>query len=270
MTRRVRFLDTRMQQVRRWSLAIATVLAVHAGFVAVAMLRLADEPADNDSVGAMLVDLAPLAMAAPRETLDLPPGPLAADSEPSLPTVREETREARVDTPPAPPAPLAPDPEVAVPAPPPEPDKKPDEEQPEPEERREAADRTADASVAAAPPRVEAPKEAPAVTAPRGTPEAIARARITWERSVVMHLGRHKRYPPGARSQKQQGSVSVAFTIDREGRVLAVRVLSSSGSALLDEEAAAVLRRASPLPAPPAIVGDATFDLVLPIQFRFR
>jgi protein TonB len=85
-----------------------------------------------------------------------------------------------------------------------------------------------------------------------------------------MHLGRHKRYPPAARSLRQQGSVSVAFTMDRLGNVVAARVLTSSGSTLLDEEATAVLKRASPLPAPPPSIGGATFELVLPIQFRIR
>lgn len=263
-------LDGRLQRLRRWSLAATAVLAVHAGLVSAAMLRVAEEPVEDDTAGAMVLDLAPLAMAAPRDSPDLPPGPLAADSQPALPTVREEPKEARVEVPPAEPAPLAPDPAVALPAPSPLPDKKPADEQPKPEERREAAERAADASVAAAPPRVEAPKEAPAVAAPKGSPEAAARARTTWERSVVMHLSRHKRYPPAARSLRQQGSVNVAFTMDRLGHVVAARVLTSSGSPLLDEEATAVLKRASPLPAPPPSIGGATFDLVLPIRFQIR
>lgn len=270
MTPHAGLLDGRLQQLRRWSLAAATVLAVHAGIVSAAMLRVADEPVDDDSAGSMFLDLATVATAAPRDPADSPPGPLAIDSQPALPTVREATKEARVEVPPADPAPLAPDPAVALPTPSPLPDKKPADEQPKPEERREAADRAADASVAAAPPRVEAPKEASAVAAPKGSPEAAARARTTWERSVVMHLGRHKRYPPAARSLRQQGSVSVAFTMDRLGNVVAARVLTSSGSTLLDEEATAVLKRASPLPAPPPSIGGATFELVLPIQFRIR
>lgn len=270
MTSHARFLEGRLQRVRRWALAAATVVAVHVGFVSAAMLRMPDDPVDDESAGAMLLDLAPLAIAAPLDAPDLPPGPLAADSQPALPTVREETTESRVEVPPADPSPLAPDPAVALPTPPPMPDKKPEDEQPKPEERREAADRAADASVASAPPRVVAPKEAPAAAAPSGAPEAVARARTTWERSVVMHLSRHKRYPAGARSLRQQGSVSVVFTMDRQGHVIAARVLVSSGSPLLDEEATAVLKRASPLPAPPATVGGATFELVLPIQFRIR
>ena len=63
---------------------------------------------------------------------------------------------------------------------------------------------------------------------------------------------------------------AVQFTIDRMGSLIASRVVRSSGSSALDEEALAVLQRASPLPAPPAQVAGATFDLTLPIQFRIR
>jgi protein TonB len=52
--------------------------------------------------------------------------------------------------------------------------------------------------------------------------------------------------------------------------VVASRVLRPSGSALLDEEAIAVLRRASPLPGPPAEVSGELFPLTLPIQFRIK
>jgi protein TonB len=64
----------------------------------------------------------------------------------------------------------------------------------------------------------------------------------TWRGSVMAHLDRHKRYPGGG-----GGTSSVAFTIDRSGRVLSARLIQSSGSAILDEEAVALARRASPV-----------------------
>ncbi len=67
-----------------------------------------------------------------------------------------------------------------------------------------------------------------------------------------------------------KGDVSVRFTLDRTGNVTDAQVVRSSGSSSLDEEALAVLQRASPLPAPPDQVAGATFDLVLPIQFRIK
>jgi protein TonB len=47
-------------------------------------------------------------------------------------------------------------------------------------------------------------------------------------------------------------------------------VLQHSGSTVLDEEAIAVLQRASPLPSPPAEMAGELFPLSLPIQFRIK
>jgi protein TonB len=86
----------------------------------------------------------------------------------------------------------------------------------------------------------------------------------------VKHLDRFKRYPEIARARGNQGEATVQFTVDRTGHVIAARVVHSSGSSALDEEALAVLKRADPLPAAPDQVGATTFDLTLPIQFRIK
>ncbi len=58
--------------------------------------------------------------------------------------------------------------------------------------------------------------------------------------------------------------------MDRAGRVLAVTLVRSSGSSLLDEEAAALVRRAEPLPRLPDEVAGATLTLTVPISFALR
>ncbi len=50
----------------------------------------------------------------------------------------------------------------------------------------------------------------------------------------------------------QQGTARVSFALDRKGMVANARVIESSGSSALDEEAVALLKRAEPFPAPPA------------------
>jgi TonB family protein len=57
---------------------------------------------------------------------------------------------------------------------------------------------------------------------------------------------------------------------DASVTTLVTRVVQSSGSSALDEEALAVLKRANPLPAAPDQVGGMTFDQTLPIQFRIK
>ena len=79
-----------------------------------------------------------------------------------------------------------------------------------------------------------------------------------------------KRYPSEARAQGEHGIARVAFTIDREGRLLTSRILQSSGSAALDQETLEVLLRAQPLPKPPGETKGRELSLVLPARFRIR
>ena len=121
-----------------------------------------------------------------------------------------------------------------------------------------------------APPRVEA-QPAPSAAPPSpGRAPSLERVQASWQKRLINHLNRHKRYPDAARSRHAQGTVVVAFKIDRFGQLVASHVTKSSGSPALDDEALAVLQRASPLPAPPEQMPGAMLDLVLPIQFRIK
>jgi len=55
--------------------------------------------------------------------------------------------------------------------------------------------------------------------------------------------------------------------MDRDGRILSVRLERSSGFRALDEEALALPRRASPLPKPPEDVRGDPIELVVPVEF---
>jgi protein TonB len=121
-----------------------------------------------------------------------------------------------------------------------------------------------------APPPSEAePANAAAAPAP-GLSAIAVKAQANWQRSLVAHINRYKRYPAQARAHKVEGIVSVEFTLDRSGQILSSRVAHSSGSAVLDEEAVALLRRAAPLPSPPQEVPPEGFSLVLPIRFQMK
>jgi periplasmic protein TonB len=69
---------------------------------------------------------------------------------------------------------------------------------------------------------------------------------------VGAHLARHKQYPADARSRGDQGTATVAFSLDGSGRVTSVRLARGSGVASLDQEVQAMVRRANPFPAPPS------------------
>jgi len=84
---------------------------------------------------------------------------------------------------------------------------------------------------------------------------------------VAAHLARHKRFPPEARSRGEQGGATVSFALDGSGRVTRVALVRGTGSAILDQEATAMVRRASPFPAPPD--GRST-NFTVPVSFRIQ
>jgi len=102
---------------------------------------------------------------------------------------------------------------------------------------------------------------------PPSTPSA---EETIWEGRVLARLASFKRYPVLAQRAGLQDSVMVRFIMDRTGRVLSAEIDKSRGFPLLDSEATALIRRASPLPAPPAsMIGDE-IQLVAPIRFFLR
>lgn len=88
-----------------------------------------------------------------------------------------------------------------------------------------------------------------------------------WQAKLVAHLERRKRYPATARGGREEGTALVRFQVDRGGNVLAAELVQSSGFGALDEEAVDLVRRASPVPKPPA---DMTRPVTVPIRFNFR
>ncbi len=88
-----------------------------------------------------------------------------------------------------------------------------------------------------------------------------------WQSRVMAWLNRHKRYPRGARSRREEGVVRVSFAINESGSVISARVTRSSGNSELDQAALDMLRRASPVPAPPPGVGR---NIALPVEFSLR
>ncbi len=83
-------------------------------------------------------------------------------------------------------------------------------------------------------------------------------------------MERFKIYPGQAQFRGQQGVASVRFVLDREGRVLSVKLDKSSGVASLDEEAVALVRRAQPFPKPPQAVAGDRVELAAPVEFSLK
>jgi periplasmic protein TonB len=223
-------------EATRWGIAAAVAVALHGSL---ALLFLNRAPTSDFDAGAPVVTIelpeAPAAFATPPN--DLAPGPLEAETDPTPPEEK--------------PKPIQPESDVALPMP------EPPREQPV--EQKQAA----------APPSVTMPSApAPPVAGAAVQPSTASVNR--WESELVAHIERFKRYPGAARAEGVQGVARVAFTIDADGKVLASRVVKSSGSPDLDAESLAMLTRAQPVPRPPAGVAMKLLSFVVPVRFTIR
>jgi protein TonB len=111
-----------------------------------------------------------------------------------------------------------------------------------------------------------------AALAPQAAAQSqAAEAFKAWKLRVTQHMAvRKKRYPPVSIARREQGSVEVAFTIDRRGRLISSRIARSSGFAALDNAALELVRQAQPLPLPPAGLSlPPHVNFTLPVNYRF-
>lgn len=285
----------RGRAVLLWSVAALAVISAHAG--AFALLAREQEPVADASAGApaMMIDLAAMPTAvdtdatnvsdsledsragavAETEPPDPEPQPVEPEPEPEPEPQSEPTPESlpeptpvtepMPDVTPPPPTETA---EVALPTPVPPPTRplerpdppkekaqtkqpvKPRREQPRSVAQQKAAAQVtqADRSVAQRTDVVDA-----------AAPQVVA----SWKGRVAGRLQRFKRFPPGAESLR--GLTLVTFTFDASGNVLSVAIARSSGYAVLDQATVEMVRRASPIPAPPAGV-----PLTLTVPMRYE
>ena len=271
------------RSMARWGGSLLLVLGAHGGLAA-AMLswRVAVEAVEPPPA-AVMIDLAPMPVAPPVEQAPMEP---AEPPPPEPPPLEEQLPEP--DLPPEPviepeplpeplPEPPPVEPEVALPEPPPPPPKpkpKPKPKEP-PRPKEPPVERPKPRQeVAPAPPPAPAAPVAPAAVAAAPAPGPVStrnsRALPSWQGLLIGHLERHKRYPRSAQARRQEGVAQVRFVIDREGKVLSVRLEKSSGHEVLDAETVAMVERASPLPAPPPELARDRFELVVPVQFFIR
>lgn len=76
----------------------------------------------------------------------------------------------------------------------------------------------------------------------------------------------HRHYPDAARQRGEEGTIGVAFTVSRDGTVLAVQVVRPSGSALLDQAVHDMLA-GQKVPAFPAGMTEAQAQVAVNVRF---
>jgi len=271
MSAHLELLEGSGARMRRWIIAGALMLSMHAAAGALALVSWPEDETTDETEGAFLLELAPVAMAPPAEKLNLAIGMRAEEAAAAVAPTEEVKEKSDIEMPEVKEAPLAPNPEVVIDKAKPveEVEEEKAEEDPRPEQKAIPVASVASQETSAPPP-VEAPPAEKPVAPKQGISSKPSEAVLSWQKSVALHLNKHKKYPHDARKNGEEGVASVSFSIDRSGKVIATHLEKSSGSALLDQEAIEVLSRASPFPQPPSDMAELSFSFSLPIQFRIK
>ena len=224
----------------RWTLAANMILMAHAAIVGAIAWWYARRPVGPNILPAIAITLAPAESSSPEiQDQDIAVGPTMQQAEaapPEPPKVEEKPAE-RVEQPPSPPQQA----DVTLPQ-----DQPKEVEKPKPVVRPPA-------------PETRAPPKSDHIGR---FSEAGSNA---YNALVFGHLQRFKRYPSDARGAS--GVVMVRFVLNRAGDVIDSAVTKSSGNDVLDREALAILRRASPFPAFPSAKAGAQDTYIAPVNF---
>ena len=249
---------------RLWILAAVGALALHVGGGALAVAHLRTDDLD-DSLGAPAIEIG-LELMSPRlEASDLPPGP-DTDASMASPALAEQKAELKETELPKDVPTEADNPDRMVT---PNDSDKPKEENSKLAAVQTNASTESVAAEATATPSSEAIRRGPRSIAPaQGIGESARRARLTWQKELMAHLDKHKRYP-AERTQKS-AEILVSFALDRMGHVLSSSIIKGSGDKAFDEAALAMIRRADPVPQPPPLVADEGLNFTLPVIFRVK
>ena len=81
------------------------------------------------------------------------------------------------------------------------------------------------------------------------------------------HLNRRKHYPAAAKKARQQGVVTVRFTVRADGSISASSIRKSSGHAVLDQATLDLMQRVAPLPKFPKSMTRESVTISLPIDY---
>lgn len=243
---------TLRQKLTRYSGSLLLVLAVHAIAIIVALRWPAPQ----------MIELPPAAM-----MVELPPLPVPAPPPP--PTVVPPQPPAPVEEQPMPELAQAPKPEIAIAKPvkpkPPKPKPPKPQEKPKPPVEKPAQEKPVDT-----PPVVSQPAKADSPPQPPSVP-SDSNAKRSWQGDLQQHLAKFQRYPEEARRRNITGATRLRFEVDSDGKVVSVSIAQTSGNAALDRATLEMIRRAQPLPKPPAeILKGGSVEVNAPFNYTLK
>ncbi len=245
-----------------WMIAALGAVTIHLGCVALALAFMNNEP--DDELGAPAVEIGIELWAPHTDTPDLPPGPDVEASIATPQTVDQTAVAEQADLPRAVPVETEDPDRLVAPV-----------ETTKPKDEPMAPAMPTVASIesiaveATAPPTSEMVAESTrSITPVQGIGLSAQRARATWEKELIAHFNRHKRYPTNRNGKAAE--ILVTFDLDATGHVLSSSIVQGSGDASFDEAALAMIRRSDPVPTPPAAVVQEGLSFTLPVNFFVR
>jgi TonB family protein len=248
-------LDIEQKPSRLWIFAAVSALALHLGGAALAIAYLGSDDLD-DALGAPAIEIG-LEMTSPKLDTD------ASVASPALAEQKAEVKETDLpkDTPTE-----TENPDRVVT---PNDVKKPVEEDAKiAAVQTQASQESVAAEATATPSSDETPQATHSVAPAQGTGETARRLRTTWQKELIAHLDKHKRYP--AERVQKSAEIVVGFALDRTGHVLSASIVKGSGDPVFDAAALAMIQRSDPVPQPPPQVADEGLNFTLPVIFRVR
>lgn len=114
------------------------------------------------------------------------------------------------------------------------------------------------------------PKERAVETTDQDIKNAGVEAQDDFSRELAIHIAKFKKYPRIAARRGWQGEVVLEVELTGKGQLIKKGVMKSSGHKPLDTEAMKMIDRAVPFPAPPSILSESTFTILVPISFTLR
>jgi protein TonB len=259
-------------QQRLHPAAVALALAAHAAALAALVAFVQTAPRHKEATLILEAPASPQAAIQPAAEPSIARAP--APPETVLPVVPEQPAPLPAQ---APAIPVPPPPVEAVPLRPAAPPRPPPVRAARPRvqplalpAREKVAPPMPPSSQPASPaPAASAQSQGPA-TQPRPASAATAATiGADWRNELGAWLQAHKQYPDAARERGDEGRAVIRFTVSRDGRVLSYSLVSSSGSASLDEAAQDMFRGAT-LPPFPASMGESEITVTVPIHFTLE
>ena len=114
--------------------------------------------------------------------------------------------------------------------------------------------------------------EAVSLLAPAPLPRLVPSAETLsdYTRNLSKALERYKEYPRLAELRGWEGSVTMRLRVAPSGRLIEAQVYKSSGFAVLDQQAVAMVSKAGALPVPPEGLDADGVPVLVPITFRLE